>query len=98
VVSNTLVGNKNSCSVTEMDSNKCLSVEFLHCSVFKMFLMFYSNILPQTLRSLNYMQVDAELIQWKRGLDCVGWFEGAGPVRPAEGEREDRTWVEPVGG
>jgi len=39
-----------------------------------MFLVFYSNILPQTLRSLNYMQVDAELIQQKRGLVCVGWF------------------------
>jgi len=33
------------------------------------------------------MQVDAELIKRKRGLGCVGWFEGAGPVRPAEGER-----------
>jgi len=60
--------------------------------------VYYSNILPQTLRSLNYMQVDAELIQRKRGLGCVGQFEGAGPVRPAEGERGDRTWVESVEG
>jgi hypothetical protein len=50
------------------------------------------------LRALNYMQVDAELIQRKRGLGCVGHFEGAGPVRPAEGERGDRTWVESVEG
>jgi hypothetical protein len=61
-------------------------------------LMFYSNILPPLLRSLNDMQVDAELIQLKRGLGCVGWFEGAGPVRPAEGGRGDRTWVEPFRG
>jgi hypothetical protein len=60
--------------------------------------MFYSNILPQTWHSLNYMQVDAELIQRKRGLGCMGQFEGAGPVRPAEGERGDRTWFEPVEG
>jgi len=43
------------------------------------------------------MQVDAELIQRKRGFGCLGQIEGAGPVRPAEGERGDRTWVEPVG-
>ena len=65
MISDTLVGNKNSYSITEMDSNKCPSVVFLHCSVFKMFLVFYSNILPETQRSLNYVQVDAELIQWK---------------------------------
>lgn len=91
MISDTLVGNKNSYSVTEMDSNKCLSVGFLHCSVFKMFLVFYSNILPQTLRSLNHVQVDAEVIQQKRGLGCVGWFEGAGLVRHAERGRGDRT-------
>jgi hypothetical protein len=42
-----------------------------------MFLMFYSKVLPPSLRSLNYMQVDAELIQWKRGLGYVEQFEGA---------------------
>jgi hypothetical protein len=63
-----------------------------------MFLIFYISILPQMLRALNYMQVDAELIQRKRGLGCVGQFEGAGPVRPAERERGDRTWVESVEG
>jgi hypothetical protein len=71
-----------------------MSVGFLHCSVFDVL----SNILPQTLCSLNYMKVGAELSQRKRGLGCVGRFEGAGPVRPAERERGDRTWVEPVGG